>query len=254
VPDLPDDIRRAWDVVTHARMEVGRTWGKPLSGEEEEFRLEGVVPAPGCFTGGQRPWPIVATIESSDGAVWVIDYDEQSPYHAFAGRRVVVWGVQCEPPICHVIGVNGHLAVSTMRLVEMPADAWLIEVGEQQYLSGRFEGGAGDAGESALTFVTEQGNTFLVANNPAGATAGCTVKALVYPVQLSPSMSGPSQRWLWVICPWSSADLWELRARPHAGLPRGIYMDAESGQFRWQPTSAERGAAHDHGEGREPRL
>jgi hypothetical protein len=226
-------------------MEVGRTLGKPLSGQEKELRLEGTVHAPSSFS--PRTGPVVATIKCRDGAEWVIDYDEQSPYHAFAGRRVVASGLPCEPPMQHVIWVSGHFAVSTMRLAEASPDAWLIEVGGAQHLSGRFERGAGDAGESALSFVTEKGDTFLVANNPAGASIGCLVDALAYPVQLSPFISGSPQQWLWVICPWSYADLWELRGRPHAGLPRGIYVDAESGQVRRLSASAERGVAPDRG-------
>jgi hypothetical protein len=227
---VPDETRRAWDIVSHTRMEVGRTLGKPLSGQEKELRLEGIVRAPGSFS--TRGGPIVARLTGPNGAVWVIDYDEQSPYHAFAGRRVVVSGVPCEPPMQHVIGVSGHFAVSTMRLVEVTTDAWLIGIEEPQHLSGRFDGGTSEAKEPALSFVTEKGDTFLVANNPAGATAGCTVKALVYPVKLSPDTSASPHPCLWVICPWSYADLWELRGRPHAGLPRGVYVDAESGQLR----------------------
>jgi hypothetical protein len=219
-------------------MEVGRTLGKPLSGQETELRLEGIVHAPGSFSthGG----PIVASLQSPDGAKWVIDYDEQSPYHAFAGRRVVVSAVPCEPPMQHVLGVRGHLTVSTMRLVDMTPDAWLIEVGKPQHVSGRFDRGTSDASEGALSFVTEQGDTFLVANTPAGAIAGCAVKALVYPVQPSPSLSETSHPWLWVICPWSYADLWELRDRPDAGLPRGVHVDAESGQLRCLPANERR--------------
>jgi hypothetical protein len=241
---LPDDIRRAWDMVSHTRMAAGRTLAQPLRGQQKELRLEGIVHAPGSFSapGG----PIVASIKSRDGAEWVIDYDEQSPYRAFAGRRVVVAGVPCEPPIQHVIGVRGHFAVATMRLIEVTPDAWLMEVGEAQHLSGRFDPDTSDARESALTFVTEQGDTFRVANNPAGATAGCTVKALVYPVQPSPCMSASAQQCpLWVICPWSYADLWELRGRPHAGLPGGVHVDAASGQLRRLSASEERGAAPD---------
>jgi hypothetical protein len=242
---VPDEIKRAWDIVLHARMAVGRTLGKPLSGQEKELRLEGIVHAPGSFS--PRTGPVVATIKCRDGAEWVIDYDEQSPYHAFAGRRVVASGLPCEPPMQHVIWVSGHFAVSTMRLAEASPDAWLIEVGGAQHLSGRFERGTGDAGESALSFVTEKGDTFLVTNNPAGATIGCLVDALAYPVQLSPCMTRFPQQSLWVICPWSYADLEALRSRRHAGLPSNVYPDRASGQLRCRPALAEPGAAADGG-------
>lgn len=214
----------------HARMQACRAFSKPLSGQEKELRLEGIVHAPGCFSA--RTGPVVATIKCRDGAEWVIDYDEQSPYHAFAGRWVVVSGVPCEPPMQHVICVSGHFGVSTMRFVEVTPDAWLIEIGAAQYLSGRFEHATGDARESALSFVTEKGDTFQVANNPAGATVGCRVKVLAYPVQLSPCISRSAQQYLWVICPWSYADLQELRGRPNAGLPCEVDVEAASGQER----------------------
>ncbi len=240
---VPSDIQRAWDVVLGARMEVGRTLGEPLSGSEE-LRLEGIV-APGGISA--RNGPIVAIIKCSDGAKWVIDYDEQSPYHAFAGRRVVASGFPCEPPSEHVIGVRGHFAVSKMRLAEVASDAWLTEVGAGHLLSGRFDGGAGDAGEAGLSFVTGTGDTFLVANNPAGVTTACTVRALCYPVRLSPGIAKPHQQYLWVICPWSYAELWGLRGRPDAGLPPDVYVDAGSGQVRHRRPSAEPSAAADPG-------
>jgi hypothetical protein len=215
-------------------MAVGRSLGEPLSGSEE-IRLEGTVHAPGHNTIHQGP--LVTTIQCPDGAEWVIDYDEQSPYQAFAGRQAVVSGRPCEPPCQHVIGVTGHFAVSTMRLAVAAADAWLTEVGAGQFLSGRFDGSTGDAGESRLSFVTEAGDAFLVVNNPAGATIGCTVQALVYPVRPTTSLEKPSQQYLWVICPWSYAELWSQRRGPDAGLPHGVFVDAETGQVRWASAS-----------------
>ena len=242
---VPDEIKRAWDVVLRARMEVGRTLGEPLSGPEEELRLEGTVQAPGHLTA--RRGPLVTSIKCPDGAEWVIDYDEQSPYHAFAGRRVVASGRPCEPPHQHVLGVTGHFGVSTMRLVEEAADAWLTDVGPGHLLSGRFDGGTSDAGECPLSFVTGTGDAFRVANNPAGATIGCTVHALAYAVRLSPRIGRILQQYLWVICPWSYAELWGLRGRPDAGLPRDVYVDAERGQVRHRRASAEQAAAPDPG-------
>jgi hypothetical protein len=202
--------------------------------------LEGIV-APGGITA--RHDPLAATIKCPDGATWVVDYDVQSPYHAFASRRVVASGFPCAPPPQHVLGVRGHFAVSVMRLAEVAPDAWLVEVGAGHLLSGRFDGGPGDTGEPALSFVTGTGDTFLVANNPAGATVGCTVNAFAYPVQLSPHIAKPHRQYLWVICPWSFAELRELRARPDAGLPRDVYVDAESGQVQHRRASAEPAAA-----------
>ena len=134
-----------------------------------------------------------------------------------------------------------------MHLAEVAADAWLTEVGAGQLLSGQFDLAPADAGESALSFVTGAGNTFLVANNPAGATVGCMVQALAYPVRLSPRIARPRQQYLWVICPWSYAELWALRRRPDAGLPPNVFVDAESGQVPHRRASAQTGAAPDCG-------
>jgi hypothetical protein len=236
---VPGEIKRAWEIALGARMNVGRTLGEPLSGREQEVRLEGTVHAPGHITA--RRGPLVATIKCPDGAKWVIDCDEQSPYHAFSGRRVVATGLPCEPPPQHVLGVTGHFGVSTMRLAEAAADAWLIEIGPGHILSGRFDGGTGGAGESVLSFVTETCDTFLVANNPAGATVGCMIRALAYPVRLSARIARSPQQYLWVICPWSYAELWGLRDRPDAGLTCDVYVDAESGEVRHRRASAEPG-------------
>jgi hypothetical protein len=145
----------------------------------------------------------------------------------------------------HVICVSGHFGVSTMRLVEVTPDAWLMEVEAAQHLSGRFEHATGDAGKSALSSVTEKGDTFLVANNPAGATVGWTFEVLAYPVQQSPGISRSPQQYFWVICPWSYSDLQELRHRPHVGFPSDVYPDAENGQPRRRQASADAGAAAD---------
>ena len=108
-------------------------------------------------------------------------------------------------------------------------------------------GGTGDIGKPALSFVTATGDAFLVANNPAGAAVGCTVQALAYPVRLSPAIARTPQHYLWVICPWSYAELWGLRDRADSGLPPNVFVDAESDQVRYRPASAEPGAAPDRG-------
>jgi hypothetical protein len=213
-----------------------------------ETRLEGIVHADRYDPGGQGKQFLGAAIECSDGTVWVIDYEEESPYHAFAGRRVVVSGEPYEPEGQHLIGWRGakrlrHFRVSTMRLVEATPDAWLIEVGAGHHLSGRLERGTGGAGVSALSFVAENGDTFLVVNHPAGATVGRNVKVLTYPVR--PTLPRSTGQYHWVLGPRSSADLWEWRGRPHAGLPCDVYVDAESGQFRRRQASAEQEAAAD---------
>lgn len=224
---IPEDVKRAWEIVMNVRMPAGPTLGAPLS--DQEIRLEGMAHATGncgARIGG------VATVKCPDGAEWVIDYDEQSPYHAFAARPVVVTGRSCEPPLQHRVCVTGHLGVLSMQLAEDDDDAWLIEVGPGHFLSGRFDEATCASGTSALSFVTAAGDTFLVANNPAGATLGCTVDAYVYAVQLSPNLARPAQRYLWVICPCSCAEFGALRSRPNAGLPPDVFVDTASGQIR----------------------
>jgi hypothetical protein len=174
----------------------------------------------------------------------VIDYEEQSPYHAFANRRVVACGEPYQPEgqcliVWHGAKRFGHFRISTMRLAEATNDAWLMEVRAGQDLAGRFERGTDDTRELALSFVTEMGHAFAVVNDPAGAFVGRSVQATAYPVVPSPSLENAAERYLWVICPCSSADVWKWRGCPNAGLPSDIYADAESGQLRLRQSSAE---------------
>ena len=193
--------------------------GDDMSAREEELRLEGIVHAY-RYSSGVRGKPFLGSIlECSDGMEWVLDYDEQSPFHSFADRQVVVSGKPYEPEQSAQVIVgsggqkHGHFLVSTMRLVEVTPDAELVEVGPRQDLCGQFELGASDTGESALSFVTEQGDAFLVANDPAGASVGRRTEVRAYPVQRSPSIPGHPAQYLWIICPYSAADLWEWRGR-----------------------------------------
>jgi len=165
--------------------------------EEQELRLTGIVHA---HRGGEFP----AIIACSDGTEWVISYGEQSPYHAFADRKVVASGRPCKPPFAHII--LGHFRVSTMRLVTVTPDAQLVEVGEEQHLSGRFKVGTNDSGESVLSFVTEKGTTFLVANEPAGLIVGRDVKILAYSVQPYRLTPQSPEQYLWILCPCSVQD------------------------------------------------
>jgi hypothetical protein len=118
----------------------------------------------------------------------------------------------------HLIGWGGgktlgHFRVSTMRLVEVTPDAELVEVGEGQHFRGRFERGMSETRGPTLSFVTEEGNAFLVANDPAGATVGPSVEVWAYPVQPSPSIPRHPAQYLWIISPCSAADLWGWRKR-----------------------------------------
>jgi hypothetical protein len=227
-----DEIRRAWDIAVNTRTGARRDlWRRPLAENDHERPLEGTVVSRGSFA--PRRGPVTTEIQCADGDVWVIDYDEQSPYQAFIGRRIVASGYPCHPPLQHRIRVTGHFAVFSMKITEPPADAWLIEVGPRQELAGTFEHTTDpEAAESELSFITETGDAFRVVNNPAGMAVNQFVNTLAYPVQLSPCASRSPQQSLWVICPWSYAQLGKLRDGPNAGLPRSVDIDAVSGQVR----------------------
>src|SRR5471030_384138 len=94
-----------------------------MSQQENELRIEGVVRASSYARYAPGKQFLGAIIEGSDGNDWVIDYDEQSPFHAFADRQVLVSGEPYEPTGQMLIGRRGkpgigHLHVATMRLVE----------------------------------------------------------------------------------------------------------------------------------------
>ncbi|MFC1573540.1 hypothetical protein ACFL6M_08095 [Candidatus Eisenbacteria bacterium] len=204
---------------------------------EKTLRLDGIVRASGFASGVQGKQFLGVIIECCDGGEWIVDYDEQSPYHAFADRQVVVSGTPCEVSGRHLSGTTSgrkqgnrrmstqhlirtargqtpwHLRVSTMRLAAITPDAEIVAVGAEQRLCGRFERATCRSGESTLAFVTLEGDTFLVANDPAGATVGRSVEVCAYPVQLSTSVPRPPGRYLWIICPCSADDIWEWRRR-----------------------------------------
>jgi hypothetical protein len=231
---------------------VSWPFGRRVKGRSVETRLEGIVHAERYDPEGQGKQFLGAAISCADGTVWVIDYGEQSPYHAFAGRRVVASGESYRPQgQCLIMwrgaGQLGHFRVSTMHLAEPTPDAWLLEVRAGYRLSGRLEHGAGDGGESALSFVAQSGDHFCVVNDPAGAAVGRGVEVVAYPVLPCMPAPRPRERYLWVICPYSTADLWEWRRRPEAGLPGDVYVDAASGQLRRRQSPAEPGAAADGG-------
>lgn len=228
---VDDEVRRAWDIASNTRLGVRRGLSRSVVENAHEGSLEGTVFARSAF----RPLrgPVTTEIQCGDEAVWVIDYDEQSPYHAFIGRRVVASGFPCHPPSQHRIHVTGHFAVSRMQLAEPAPDAWLTEVGAAQELSGRFEHRIeGETAESEFSFMTEHGEAFPVINNPAGMAVDKFVNTLAYPVQPSPILSRRLRQPHWVICPFSYAQLQKLRDGPNGGLPNDIYLDVVSGQVR----------------------
>ncbi len=193
--------------------------------QTKEIRLEGIIRAERYDPSAEGKQFLGAILKGSDGMEWVIDYEEQSPFHALAGHRVVISGEPYKPAgqQQHLIRSGrgeklGHFRVSRMQLVEVAVHADLEEVGPGQHLRGRFEHstshlGSDDARDSTLSFVTEEGDAFLVANDPAGMIIGPSVEVLAYAVRPSPSIPGPQEQHLWIICPYSAADLWKWRER-----------------------------------------
>jgi hypothetical protein len=189
-----------------------------VSENEATVRLEGIVHAHRYDPDASGKQFLGAAIECRD-AVWVIDYEEQSPFHAFAGRRVVASGEPYTPEGQFLIDWGEgkrlrHLRPSTVQPMEITEDLELVEVGAPYGLRGQFAFGAADTGESMLSFVTEKGDAFAVANDPAGRSVGASVEVWAYPVQLAPTIHRARARYLWIVCPCSAAELWEWRGRP----------------------------------------
>jgi hypothetical protein len=182
-----------------------------MSVQEKELRFEGIVRA-------RQGFASYTAIECTDGTEWVIDYCGWEPYHVFADHRVLVTG---QPGHCRAPGLCrrlGEFRVLTMRLVEVTPDAELIEIGSPQQLSGRFERSTSDSAESTLFFVTEKDDTFLVANDPPGTSVGCYLDVRAYPVQPSPSISRPAEKYLWIYLPtFADRDFFENKRRNTQG-------------------------------------
>ena len=195
-----------------------------MSTPEREIKFEGIVYASQYDDAAPGKQFLGAIVQCSDGKRWVVDYAEQSPFHLFAGRRVLVSGKPYTPTGQHLISVDGslrHLKVSTMRLLDVAPDAHFLEVGSERQLSGRFELRDGGTGQSGLRFVTDEGNSFAVVNNPIGAEIGARVDVRAFPISLSASAPDATEQSLWITCPYSAAQLWEWRKRNSAG-PGGI--------------------------------
>lgn len=94
-----------------------------MSEQKKELRVEGVVRASRRNPNGQGKQFLGAAIECNDGTVWVISYEENSPFHAFADKHVVVSGEPYKPTGQHLTGWHGgqtlgHLLVSSIQLAE----------------------------------------------------------------------------------------------------------------------------------------
>jgi hypothetical protein len=196
---------------------------KPPPEEERELmetKLEGVVRAHRYDPTAKGKQFLGAAVEGEDGTIWVIDYEEQSPFHAFDGHHVVAYGEPYDPgpESQHLVEWGEgkdprHFRVATMRHAGAMVAAELVEIGPGHRISGHLGREVTDPRESTLSFVSEKGDSFLVANDPAGAILGRNVEVWAYPVQMSPTAKRLLGQYLWIICPYSAAELWEWRKR-----------------------------------------
>jgi hypothetical protein len=188
-----------------------------MSEREHDHWIQGVVRARSYTFGVDGKQFLGAVIEPPDGAAWIIDYGEQSPFHALADHKVMASGEPYEPTGQRLMAWRGrydigHFRVSTMRPVEVTPDVQVLEIRAEQELSGRFERDRAIP-ESPLAFVTDDGRTFSVFNDPAGVVFGKCVEVSAYPVQPGPAARRSAREYLWIVCPYSMADLWEWRKR-----------------------------------------
>src|SRR5262245_46370626 len=79
-----------------------------------------------------------ATVESSDGTVWLITYEEQSPFLLFADCPVAARGEPYDPTGQRVsfrgATRTSHFRVSTMRLTAITPDTRYLEIGCEREL------------------------------------------------------------------------------------------------------------------------
>jgi hypothetical protein len=186
-----------------------------MNDQEEAQHFEGVVIASRYDADAPEKPFLGAALECGGDAVWILSYGEQSPYHAFAGRHVAVEGRPYTPQGQRLVGwrgkMLGHLRVDSMRVMDA-AGAGIVQVGPERRLRGRFERISTDPDRRELLFMTSDGDTFHVVNDPAGATVSADIEVSAFDVNRLPLASSGVPH-LWVVCPHSIADLWEWRRR-----------------------------------------
>lgn len=147
-----------------------------MSAQGKKIQLEGTVYASRYDPSALGKQFLGAAIECSDATVWVIDYEEQSPFHVFTGRQVIATGEPYEPDGQYLVAWGegktlGHFRVSNVRPV-VASDVELVEVGAGYRLRGRVERSAGHPGEPVLSFVSDRGDVFLATNDPGHGVEG----------------------------------------------------------------------------------
>ena len=185
--------------------------------EDDESQIEGVIRAPNYGRGLEGKQFLGAQLKPDSGKTWVLDYFETSPYHAFDGRRVIASGRPCMPPL-QCLGNVRHFAASTLRVAEITNDVQVIEVGSEKRLRGRLEFDLSDSSGPSLAFIGDAGEAFTCFNHPPGLVFGRIIEISAFPLLTGPAAATSKLAFIWVICPHSSAHLWEWRA--HKAIPR----------------------------------
>jgi hypothetical protein len=177
-----------------------------MSAQNEEIFLEGVIDSPARESAGGGKDFLGAILEC-EHEHWVLTYQENSPFRPFHGRKVALSGKPFTPKGQHLIGSRSrplhHLELSSMRLTAITPDVQLLEVGRHEQLRGRFKRVRCRPvfWRTALWFVTQQGQEFLVANNPERAKLGdVEVSASAYHVQLARNKDASSTHYIWITC------------------------------------------------------
>jgi len=95
-----------------------------MSVQGKTVQLEGIVHASRFDPISPGKQFLGAAIECSDTKLWVIDYEEQSPFHAFGGRQVVVKGEPYEPNGQYLVAWGGGKELGHFRCPYSAADLW----------------------------------------------------------------------------------------------------------------------------------
>jgi hypothetical protein len=109
-----------------------------------ETVLNGVIRAQEYVPSEDGKQFLGAIVDCTDGTQWVVDYEEQSPFHLFANRRVVASGKPYIPNrrVQHLSAAGnrsiGHIDVLGMCLAEPVRDLPFAEMGPRQRLHGQF--------------------------------------------------------------------------------------------------------------------
>jgi hypothetical protein len=185
--------------------------------------IKGVLRAEGYSSQNEGKQFLGAAIEGADGTVWIVSYSELSPFHALDGHDVIASGELFEPKPWaqrliawkNTIGDSvqpQHFNVRTMRAAQPTPEMYITEIRASQEISGRLERDPAKP-EWRLSFVADDGMSFVVVNDPPGIVLGRKIKVLAYPVELAQPFHGVGRECVWIECSCSSDDIWKWRER-----------------------------------------